>query len=335
MTDGERANLTRWRSDDQAGHQESYFLKGNSPDLRRAFWLKYTLLSPRGRPRAAVAEVWAVVFDRETHAHVAVKETYPADGAELAREEFHLRFDGSELGTGVARGRAAASGGDAIAWDLRFTTRSAPLQLFPFAAMYELPVPRHKLVSPYPDERFDGTLTVNGETIAVEGWRGMQGHNWGSEHTYRYAWAHCNVFAGEPEDTYFEGFSGRVKMGPIVAPWLTMMCLRLRGEDIYFRELRHVLNRSVEVGYYRWRFTAADERWTLRGELEVQNEDVVGLYYVNPYGSTTHCLNSKTARCALVLERAGGGEEARLETEAGAALELGTTDPDHGVRMYV
>ncbi|HEV8325597.1 MAG TPA: hypothetical protein VG389_28570 [Myxococcota bacterium] len=334
MTESERANLTRWRPDHGGGHVESYFLKGNSPDLRHAFWIKFTLLAPRGRPRAAVAEVWAVVFDRETKAHVAVKETYPAEEAVLAREEMRLRFGPSELGTGFVRGEATTVD-HTVAWDLQFTTRSGPLYPFPFRVMYEAPVPRSKLVSPWPDERFDGTLTVNGTTIPVQGWRGMQGHNWGSEHTWRYAWAHCNVWEGDPEDTFFEGFSGRVKLGPIVTPWLTLVCLRLRGRDIFFRELRHFVNRSVEVGYYRWGFRAVDDDWSLRGTFEAPRADIVGLYYVNPYGSTTHCLNSKTARAELVLERADGVEEARLVTAGGAALELATTDADHGVRMYV
>jgi hypothetical protein len=45
-------------------------------------------------------------------------------------------------------------------------------------------------LSPAPAARFDGRLTVDSREIAVEGWRGMVGHNWGSQHAERWIWLH-------------------------------------------------------------------------------------------------------------------------------------------------
>ena len=41
-----------------------------------------------------------------------------------------------------------------------------------------------------PAARFDGSLRVDGRTIAVDGWRGVIGHNWGSQHAERWIWLH-------------------------------------------------------------------------------------------------------------------------------------------------
>jgi hypothetical protein len=58
---------------------------------------------------------------------------------------------------------------------------------------------------------------------------------------------------------------------------------------------------------------------------------MVGLYYQNPDGAMTYCLNSKIARLTLRL-RPRQGEELVLASSA-AALEIGTRDPEHGVEM--
>ena len=41
--------------------------------------------------------------------------------------------------------------------------------------MYSAPLPRTKLLSPAPDARFAGALSVDGREIPVDGWRGMVG----------------------------------------------------------------------------------------------------------------------------------------------------------------
>src|SRR5689334_18502618 len=81
----EAANQLRYRPGMAGGHVESHFLKGNSADGRRALWVKYTLLAPRGAPAPgsvgrgahAVAELWAIAFDRSWPAPRANKRTYP------------------------------------------------------------------------------------------------------------------------------------------------------------------------------------------------------------------------------------------------------------------
>ena len=46
-------NGARWRPDDPRGHYESWFCPANHPTEPLAFWIRYTIFSPRGRPEDA------------------------------------------------------------------------------------------------------------------------------------------------------------------------------------------------------------------------------------------------------------------------------------------
>src|SRR5437762_2749454 len=114
MTPQERENLCRHRADG-GGHVESYFLKGNDPDGDVAFWVKYTILEPRGAPERAVAETWAIVFEGPGR-HVAVKDTAPLAQASFGRDRFEVRTPSGALGPGQTTGAVAGR----VRWDLRF-----------------------------------------------------------------------------------------------------------------------------------------------------------------------------------------------------------------------
>ncbi|MBI2898014.1 MAG: hypothetical protein HYY06_30960 [Deltaproteobacteria bacterium] len=325
----ERANRLRLQPGSPRGHAESYFLKANDPDGSRAFWLKFTFMSPAGKPEQALAEVWAIVFDRKTGRNRAAKESFPFAAATTSSDPFRIEVGGSMLETGKTRG-AITTGAEPISWDLGFTTRSQLHRPLPFDWMYRAKVPRQKLVTPYPDERFAGVVEVGDRAIEVAGWPGMQGHNWGSEHTFAYAWCHCNVLGTEG---FFEGFSGKVKLGPVKTPWLTLATLAIDGRRIHFDGPSQMLSRKVDVGRYFWRFAVRRGATSLEGEAVAERDDMMGLTYENPGGPLTYCLNSKLARLSLELHEPGSPAR-RFESDA-AALELGTRDPSHGVRMVL
>ncbi|MCC6645466.1 MAG: hypothetical protein IT374_07850 [Polyangiaceae bacterium] len=325
MNDAHEWNSLRYSPARGGGHVESYFFKLNSPDGERALWLRTTLLA---RPGAApVAEAWAISFRRDGR-HVACKEVVPLAAA---------RFDPSDLGAEVASLRTApgsisgsvARGPSRVAVALTFEDSTPPLVPFPHASMYTGALPKSKLVSPYPDARFDGWYEVDGERVDVRGWRGMQGHNWGPCHTHHYAWAHCNQFDGE--DAVFEGLTGRVKMGPLVLPPLTLLCLRYRGARYSWNRLRDLASASGSIGRRTWSFRAENDLGVLEGTLSSPDDLVVGLLYENPEGPPTYCLNSKLSTATLSLTPRGR-PPVTLRSRA-AALEIATTDPRHGVRL--
>ena len=89
-----------------AGHYESFYLRGNDPARPLAFWLRYTIFAPAGRPDDALGELWAVVFDGETGRHISTKVEVPFAECAFSRTGFDVRVAGATLGASALRGRA-------------------------------------------------------------------------------------------------------------------------------------------------------------------------------------------------------------------------------------
>ncbi len=310
------------------GHVESWFLKANDPRSRRALWLKWTLWAGDGAPERAVAEAWAVAFGT-AHGHVATKTTVPFERARFARAGLGANVDESELRPDGASGRVD-SGGRSIAFDLSVASREAPLLLYP-RWMYASRFPSQKAVSPIPNARLAGRVVVNGETWDVDGWPGMVGHNWG-RHTEQYVWGHCNAW-DDGDDVVFEGGAGRTRALRVLLPLRTVLTVRHHGTSYPMNALASVAHNVSNVTLRRWQFRGAGPRVELEGEMWAPTDDFVGLFYPNPDGALTHCLNSKIAHADVMLRIAGRVPRRLRSTRA--ALEIGTRDPSHGVRMVV
>jgi hypothetical protein len=311
------------------GHVESWFLKANDPQGRRAVWLKWTLWAGDRAPARAVAETWAVAFGT-ARGHVATKSTVPFEQARFVPDALGVTIDGCALSSDAARG-AVASGGRAIAYDLAITSLEAPYTLYGPRWMYTGPIPSQKAVSPIPNARLSGTVEVDGERWSVDAWPGMVGHNWG-RHTELYVWGHCNTW-DDGDDVVFEGASGRLRAAGVLLPLRTGMIVRHHGTTYRLSSLASVARNKATVTPRRWEFRGSGPRVEVEGEMWAETDDFVGLFYPNPDGALIHCLNSKIAHAELTLRIAGRAPKTLRSTRS--ALEIGTTDPHHGVRMYV
>ena len=319
-------NAVRYDPAKSVDHVESYFMKLNDPSGRRALWLKATILAGQGR--APVAEAWSIAFDRQGR-HVGVKQVVPHSEARFSREHLDVRVADLEIGAGSTRGRIV-QGDRNIEWDLSFDTSGPPLVPYPVPKMYEGPFPSQKMVTPHPDTRFSGKYSVNGQDVAVGGWRGMQGHNWGKRHTELYAWGHVNQWENA-DDLVLEGATARIKLGPILAPPMTLLCVWHGDHHYVFNDVRQLLRNRGSLTTRSWRFEAKTAEAHVHGELAADTNEMVGLHYENPNGEMTYCLNSKIAWGLLVLEPKKG-PRVHARTSA-AALEIGTKSAGHGVTM--
>jgi hypothetical protein len=333
LASADALNALRYPAGSQ-GHVESYFLKANEPAGERALWLKATVLARPGEP--ACAEGWAIAFERrgQARAHVAVKHALPFADTRFDARGLGIAWrradEQLELTPTSTRGRIRQAG-QCIAWELRLAGQASPLRPLPFEALYAGRFPKSKLCTPYPELRLEGQVEVAGKVWPVEGWTGMQGHNWGRGHADRYAWCQVNLWEGG-EPFVLEGFSARVRAGPVLLPLTTLVCVRHGGRAYDFNAPLQWLRNRGELQPRGWRFQARGAQASIEGEVEADTEDFVGLHYANPEGPPTYCLNSKLAR-ARVRFQAAGGPVLTLRSKT-AALELGTHDPEHGVRMY-
>jgi len=306
------------------GHVESYFLKINDPKGERALWVKATILARTlGEP---VAESWAIAFER-SKPPIARKATIPFSQARFSKGAIDI-----ELPTlSMTSARVAGEHGSALSFDFAIEDATPPLFHY-MKRFYEGRFPSSKLMSPMPNLRARGEARVGDRVWKIDGWRGLLGHNWGRGHAFAYAWGHCNVW-DEDVDLVFEGTSGRVRVGPVLIPTTTVLVVRLNGETHALNHVSELARNKGSMTFRRWRFSARGPTLSVSGELFAETDDMVGLHYENPDGAMTYCLNSKLASARISLEPRGGLPI--VVNSRAAALEIGTRDPNHGVRMVL
>jgi hypothetical protein len=323
-------DLTGLRYDNASrhGHVESWFLKANDPRRRRAIWLRWTVWAGDRAPERAVAEAWAIAFGT-SGGHVATKTVAPFESARFESRALGVAIDGCTLSEVAARG-CVESGSRAVAYDLSIASRKPPLELFPAEWMYSRPFPAQKLASPVPSALVSGRVDVAGEHWELDAWPAMVGHNWGRRHAGAYGWGHCSVWDGG-DDIVFEGFTAAKAALGFRA--VTMLCLRQRGTSYALNGLASVARNVGEITPRRWSFRGAGKGASIEGEIWAETDDLVGLFYPNPDGTMTNCLGSMLAHAEVTLELPG--QSRRTIRSSRAALEIGTLDARHGVRMYV
>lgn len=306
----------------KAGHYESFYIKACHPSEPLGLWIRHTVHKRPGE--APKGSLWFTQFDGEPS---AVKQTLDDVGA---GEDEYIHVGGSRLAFGTATGRAEGEGRRA-AWDLTFDSAGEPLFHLPKGWMYRAPVPRTKLLSPYPDARFSGTASFGDKQVELDGWRGMIGHNWGAQHAERWIWLHGAGFE-EDGDAWFDGALGRIKLGPVTTPWIANGVLSLDG-------VRHRLGGPGKAGRTEVderpdgaTFTLPGDGLTVQGSVGAPREAFVGWVYADPDGSEHNTVNCSVADMSLTVSKPGEGART-LTLAGGAAYELGMRERDHGMAI--
>ncbi len=325
-------NYSHWRPGNRRGMYESYFLRGNSPDEPRAFWIKFTVFAPKGKPEEAEGELWAIYFEDQEGSKVAVKEAYPMNYCIFAPDRFLVRVGEGKLADGTCTG-SCSSGAHSIEWDLGFPVDMPSLHFLPEWA-YQSSFPKAKGLAPYPDVTWEGSLKVDGQVIDVTGWKGSQNHNWGEKHTDQYYWAQCSSFVDRP-DTYMEMMTARIKLGPVWTPPLSFLALNYRGQAITFNSPSSLLKANAHFpNRFEWRLSLDNGSYQADCKVSAKKETFAGLRYRNPPGGEHACLNSKIASSEIRL-RQHGKDIDRLRSEFTTAFEVLTDEPDHGVPLLI
>jgi hypothetical protein len=302
-----------------AGHYESFYLKAAAPDGLRAVWIRYTVHKrPGEQPKGSL---WFTLFG-ETEPY-AVKVT---TDELIAGPERYISIGDSFLADGEARGAAAASGREA-SWELSFESPEEPLFHLPRDWMYRAPVPRTKLLSPYPGARFSGRVSAGGETVDLDAWPGMIGHNWGAEHAERWIWMHASF---HNSDAWLDAAIGRIKVGGWTVPWIANGALSLDGERHALGGIERVRATKVNETPTGCDFLLPGRDLTVSGRVRAPRERFVGWIYADPDGSEHNTVNCSVSDVEVSVERPGVAPLV-LRCDAGAAYELGMRETDHGM----
>lgn len=323
----QQVNYTRYHSQ-QRGHYESFFQRANHPTRPLAFWIRYTLFSPKDHPEEAVGELWAVYFNGETGHHFAVKKAVPLQQCAFHSSEFFVEIDRAYLKEGQLEGSVNGQH-HTLAWNLFFHTDAQPLLLLPLP-LYTTKLPAAKSLVASPLAMYNGYLTVNDERIDVTDWPGSQNHNWGSKHTDLYAWGQVAGFESHPE-SFLEVATARLKIGPLWTPVMTLLVLRHQDREFALNSLPQSIRARGSFGYFHWEFKSETPEVAIEGTIAAQREAFVGLSYANPPGGSKHCLNTKIASCVLRITQKRSHTTETLTTPNRAAFEILTDDRQHGI----
>jgi hypothetical protein len=290
-------DFVQWSRGDR-GLYESNYLKANSPDGRRAFWIKHNILAPADARHPAVLELWCVWYDRDAGRPVVLEQYLPMD--KVAAAKGRLRIEGEQilLTDRETRTTLRQADGAEASWDLRLAPSEPIVFHFPSDRYYTLRLPKKKLTTPAPRVRFDGWLEVGGVRHSIDGWTGLRGHNWGSEHAWAYAYGNCNLFREDPE-ALIDMFTAKIRLGPVKSPWLSMAVLRAGGREHAFRSLRRAVTRDAVVVLPRWHVTIGSEHGPLQAEWRLDPSQTAGLRYLHPDGKVSYCYNTKFAELTL------------------------------------
>jgi len=325
--DAEAWNASRYVPGRDRGHYESWFQRANHATRPLGFWIRYTIFVPAGRPDAAEGELWAIWFDGEAGVVVAAKRERPIADCRFSRSGLSARIGDCTLEPGRLVGEVEG-GGQALRWELSFAGDEPPVLTFD-RALYGTPIPKAKALVGLPNAVYAGHLEVNGERVAIESWVGSQNHNWGSQHTDRYAWGQVAGFDDAP-GSFLEVGTGHLKLGPVWTPPITVLTVWLDGREHRLGSLRQSLRASGRYDFFHWAFESRTDAVTVAGTIAAAPESFIGLPYRNPPGGVKTCLNSKIARCDLTVRVAGEPPRA-LTSRCRAAFEILTEATDHGV----
>lgn len=295
-------NAARYPQRLASGFYESYFQRANHPTRPLAFWIRYTSFCPAGRPAEARGELWAIYFNGESNAIAAAKQTVPLADCEFSPSELNVRIGSATLDGGRLRG-GAVSGSRAIEWTLDYAGGQPPLLLLP-EAWYHRGVPKAKALVGRPNAIFAGELVVDGQAIAIDGWQGSQNHNWGTQHTDRYAWGQVAGFDNAP-GAFLECSTAQIKLGPLWSPRLTLVVLRLDDEEYAINAPLEWVRASGRYEPFTWAIETRTAGVSIQGRIHAAAGSFVGLTYDNPPGGSKTCLNTKLAGAEFTVTRSG------------------------------
>jgi hypothetical protein len=311
----------------RAGMYESFYLRAVDPREPVGVWIRNTVHKRPGL--APLGSVWCTIFDAGDgrpfmHKLTSAALSSPPDG-------WIAIGDAGSEGALFAPGQARGTCGGA-SWTLRWAAQTPELRHLPREWLYRAALPRTKLTSPAPAAVFDGSVELaGGRRLELEGWRGMVGHNWGSEHAERWIWLHGIGFRESP-DAWLDVALGRIKLAGRLTPWVANGSVFLNGRR----------RRLGGLGARGLRVNEAPDECTLelpgeggsrvRARVGVPAGAAAGWRYADPDGGEHDVVNCSVASLELsVSSPEDGGSPAELTTAHGAAYELGMRERDHGV----
>jgi hypothetical protein len=282
---------------------ESHYLTAVAPGGGRALWLRHTALKrPGDRPRPTA---WFTFFDVSAPAPRALRVTAPEPLGDPG--EAWWRSSLGEMGPSGARGElsdpARAAGLARAGWDLTWRPRAGEVAYLPVRALYDRAVPRSNGAALVPAATARGRLALDDEEVPVEDWEAMVGHNWGCEHAHAWCWLHAGGL-GDDGRGWLDLVLVRVRIGPIVTPWIASGAVELEDRRWSPAPLRRAT--CVHAGERTEVAVSLSPRAVLRLSVRAPQRATMTWDYASPRGQGRIVDNCSVADAELRLTDAAG-----------------------------
>jgi hypothetical protein len=291
-------------------HYESVYCSLVHPTEPEALWVRTTVAKRPGN--APTGALWVTWFSPN-----GIRATKIND---LAVSPGGLGISCGPASQGPAGTRGSVESDQLSArWDLAFIPRTPGLEHLRSALLYRAPLPRTKATSPVPDLDVEGMLVLDETPVDLTGWTGMLGHNWGTEHAARWIWLRASGF-GDDGTGWLDAVLGRVRVGPVLAPWTSFGALELDGTR---HQLGGLLARrtSVDVSGNGATIGLTGSGVSVRVRADLSPATTVGWEYSDPAGHRHEVVNSSVAGIALTVGR--GRSQVEFQPARRGVLEIG------------
>jgi hypothetical protein len=325
------ANLNVLQWDGGRGHYEVYYVSATDPATGIGLWIRYTMVAPlAGEPTCSL---WFMAMDAAGDVRVGRKVSFPAAQLAAQADPFRLAIGDSELSD-----RGMAGGFEDVRWELRWEPSRGYEHVHPLLRRGK--IAKTVLVLPHADLSIDGTVSFGGRDLTLTGARGGQAHLWGSKHAGRWAWAHCNDFAGH-DGAFVDGVSVFVpRFGREIGP-NTPVVGRFLDEDFIANGPAAVVRAPSLFGLTTWHFEARARRRRIVAEVDAPRASLVGVTYNDPDGDLAYCYNSEAATMRLsIFDKPRAGRTGwilrdTLHADGRAHFEYAQREPVPGIDLLV
>jgi len=260
-------------------------------------------------------QVWATWFPSRGKPQSFI-QGFPIDGLQLSpkgRSPFSFQIGENAINETLCRGSLQVAG-HTIAWELRYRSTFR----FTMSAKGWIGFTR----TPHSDAVFAGRVSLDGRTMEGDplGF-GVQGHNCGYRHRKFWTWAHAYFPHPAAPPSTLEALAYEMPFGLV----FRKAVLWHGGVAHVFRDLTNLAEAPRSFG---WSFRCSSKNGLrLHATFDGSGQSLHTLPYLRTNGSGSFPVaNNSLASARLCLERPGAPSEV-LETNSGAVLEKGGTQP--------
>ena len=296
----------------KSGIYESYYFRGNHIDGNLSFWLKHNLIIFSGNPEIRFDST-IIIFDKQQKLSTSYQlaEIFSISDFEKQTQnidswdEFKFNFrNGSNISISnqLLKGKIQTIDGE-VSWDLNLNPSNQTYYHFSKDWFYHGFFPKKKILTRDIDLTFNGI--INTPSLKMEGnFKGLNGHNWGKEHAYRYAYGNCNQFL-EDSNAYFDGFSAKITLGPglIKSPFLSSCSLKTKKRWYHFNNvIKSYQHKVIIVDKYLWHVEFISSEFVMEVKIEGLNVPWIELNYDHPSRRISKVNNTKYANGSIIIK---------------------------------